>query len=208
MMRRRHPQDKYFAERDEHNQPTEPMAQVILSPSSFRGPNGGVSIDSEEIPVPEPREQPFPQQNVPALKPLGQTPEAFAHPFLPPTPASGNGRRPADRTNSAPAPSRKARRPQPKRSPIPALVGLFFVIVQLLLLVRFALKLIAAYDNNAWVNIIYGISDFFILPFRLLFQNAAFSLGGVEVYTLLAILIYGLLTRILVRFLKAILNSR
>jgi hypothetical protein len=86
-------------------------------------------------------------------------------------------------------------------------VGLFFVAVQLLLLVYFALQLIALPGKTPWVGLIYTTGSLFLLPFRLLMQNVAVPIP-VEVYTLLAILIYGLLSRILVRFLKILLRSR
>lgn len=98
---------------------------------------------------------------------------------------------------------------QPKQSAFPPYVGAFFVGVQLLLLVRFLLRLLAWSGSNVLVGVIYAVSALFVLPFRLLVQITGLpSFNGLEIYTLLAILIYGLLSRILVRFLKALLNSR
>jgi len=57
------------------------------------------------------------------------------------------------------------------------------------------------------VGTIYTFSSIFVLPFRLILQSFAPALpSSIELYTLLAILIYGLLSRILVRFLKALLH--
>lgn len=152
------------------------------------------------------------------------TAQAPAYPYLPPAPVKKNksaGQRPAGGAASpllptSPAypvypvvPARPAKQVQPRQSPLPALVGAFFVGVQLLLLVRFMLKLMSVSSNAKWLILVYEVSDFFVFPFRLLLQNTVLSLSvSVEVYTLLAILVYGLFSRILVRFLKALLNSR
>lgn len=151
-----------------------------------------------------------------------------AYPYLPPAPVKKkrhDGQRPAGGAAASPLsptsqtsptypvypalPARPAKQVQPRLSPIPALVGVFFVGVQLLLLVRFMLKLLSMSGNAKWLSLVYEVSDFFVFPFRLLLQNTVLSLSvSVEVYTLLAILVYGLFSRILVRFLKALLNSR
>ena len=92
---------------------------------------------------------------------------------------------------------------------MPILVGMFFVAVQLLLLVRFVLKLFVISEDTTCVAIIYTISSLFVLPFSLLSQNVALPIPtSIELFTLLAILIYGLLSRILVHLLKAVLHSR
>jgi hypothetical protein len=102
---------------------------------------------------------------------------------------------------------------RPRHSSFPALVGLLFVLVQLLLLVRVVLLLLGQPSSIWWVGLIYSISSVFVLPFRLLLQNVNVPLiAGTELYNyllvLLAILLYGLISRILVRFLKALLHSR
>jgi hypothetical protein len=90
------------------------------------------------------------------------------------------------------------------------LVGVFFVAVQFLLLISFIARLMSLSSYQQWLQGIYGVSSIFLLPFRLLFEHITlpFSLTvGVEVYTLLAILVYGLLSRLLVRLLKVLLRS-
>jgi len=87
---------------------------------------------------------------------------------------------------------------------------MFFIAVQLLLLARFVLKLIRWPGSTVWAGAIYSVSNVFVLPFHLLLQNVALPaifLNTIEIYTLLAILTYWLLSRILVRLLKAILYS-
>ena len=141
--------------------------------------------------------------------------EPMAAIVLSPSPATGWQSQPPGGTIPVP-PSTRATRPahlQPRRSPFPLFVGAFFVLVQVLLLVRFMLQLFSQPHSAKWVQIVYSASSIFLQPFLLLLQNVALPIAvGKELYTwlviLIAILIYGLFSRILVRFLKALLNSR
>jgi hypothetical protein len=68
-------------------------------------------------------------------------------------------------------------------------------------------------SNDLWVGLVYTLSAIFVLPFRLLLENIKIPiLYGTELYSdliiIFALLMYGLLSRILVRFLKALLHSR
>lgn len=197
---------------DEHDQPTEPSLPVVLPPISPTIPYGVPTVANEYIPVPQPHDRPFPYQDVAYGNPPYAAPATPVYPVLPPTPEMGNGRRPpggaipgypigSDRGNASVSTSRA------RRSSLPLLVGIFFVLVQLLLLTRFVLILLAFPASTTWVGNIYTLSSIFVLPFRVLLQSFAPALpSSVELYTLLAILIYGLLSRILVRFLKALLH--
>ena len=94
-----------------------------------------------------------------------------------------------------------------------ALVGLFFLGVELVLLLRLLFLLFGAQTSNVWVAFVYTVSTFFLLPFFLLLENVKIPLlNGTELYSDLlivcAIFVYGLLSRILVRLLKALLNLR
>src|SRR5205085_6622209 len=96
-MRRQHPDN--FGEMDEHDSPTEPMVQVVLSPFSSTTPysNGinGASTVSAGIPTPASYEQPFPQESTPNYPQPGmfyQHPDAQVYPVLPPISAINNGR--------------------------------------------------------------------------------------------------------------------
>jgi hypothetical protein len=215
-MRRKQPQDKRFEEFDEHNQPTEPMSQVMLTPfSSPTHASGGTTV-----PVPQADERAYPTQNGNGFLAPGSRNRSRispAYPFLPATPGYGrNGRPPGGAYPKDPddieQPAKK-RRTKPRRSSFPVLVGLFFVLVQLLLLVRVVLQLLGQPGSILWVGLIYNISSLFVLPLRLLLENVNVPLiAGTDLYNylliLFAILLYGLISRILVRFLKALLNSR
>jgi hypothetical protein len=198
---------------DEHNQPTEPMPRFVLSPSSPTIPNEEPLLEDPTIPMPVPSEQPFPQQqvsNVPPSPPA-YNPAPAPYPYLPPAPAISVGDRLAGGTvPGQPGKTRgSVKTTQIRRSRIPLLVGLLFVAVQLVLLMRVVLNLINLTAGSGWVDSIYIVSGIFVMPFRQLFMNVNLPIPiSMQVYTLLAILVYGLLSRILVRFLKMLLNSR
>ncbi len=198
------PKDSYLDELDEHNQPTEPLPPPNASPFA-------PTEDDSFIPAPQPYERPFPQQVV-LPGPTGGLPPGSAYPQLPPTSVAGGWERPPGGVIPAvPATTQKPLRSTPRRSPWPILLGLFFVAVQLLLVVRFVLKLISWPANSGWVGIVYGVSEVFVWPFQLLWKSLTLPIpipGALELFTLLAIVAYWLLSRILVHLLKAILRSR
>ncbi|HEY7415854.1 MAG TPA: hypothetical protein VH593_11725 [Ktedonobacteraceae bacterium] len=91
----------------------------------------------------------------------------------------------------------------------PILVGLCFISIQFLLLFRFVLKLLDVMTNQGLVGTIYGVSDLFVLPFALFWQQIPLKLPAqIEVYTLVAIIGYGIISRIVVRSLKLIIIPR
>ena len=190
---------------DEHNQPTEPMMPVFLPPSATVA--GGTPTNADDVlslPAPQPHERPFPYQAISN----NATPHRSQQPA---GPVINNGGRqsPGDVPPAQPIAAGnpvQTTGPSPRRSSWPLSVGLFFVTVQLLLLVRFVLKLFALAESTAWIGLIYTISGIFVLPFRLLLQNILPFSQVLEIYTLLAILVYGLLSRLLVRLLKAVLR--
>lgn len=165
-----------FENFDEHDQPTEPMSAIILSP--------------------RPPEAPPPQ----------------IYPVLPPSPLRSRNGRPAGGalTPGAGAPMQPV---YPRRSSIPLLVGVFFVAVQLVLLARVILLLFGVPGNTLWIELVYASSSVCAWPFRLLLEHVSWPVPiGAELTnylaSLLGVLGYGLLSRILVRFLKALLHSR
>lgn len=208
------PYDEYFQELDEHNAPTEPL-KTFHPPSNFAGISSGEPfVFDEPVPAPIPYEHPFPALGNAPANPYPVSTAAPAYPVLPPLPTSPDNkkrRRPTGGTSPVyPEPSKPMLQARINHTFIPLFVGTFFVALQLLLLVRFALKLLGPYGLNGsvpWVALIYAVSNLFVLPFRLILHNVSLPIPiSLELYTLLAILAYGLLSRILVRFLKAILR--
>ncbi len=175
---------------DEHSEPTEPLPP--LPASAF----------ADEATTPHEPTLPLPPPPLVLPKP------PLSYPTLPPAPAQADGLPSVypylpERPGQRPATPSSASKGQ-KRSVIPHLVGLCFVAVQLLLLVRFVLKIIALSADTTWVGLIYLISNLFIWPFTWLFQSIQLPITiNIEFYTLLAILVYGLISRLLVKLLKA-----
>ena len=99
-----------------------------------------------------------------------------------------------------------------RRRLLPACVGLFFLCVQLLLVVRLGVRFLDLSPDITWAALVTDVSETFVLPFQLLwFQIPLVSTllpVKIEVYTLVAILAYRVLSRLLVGILKVILKSR
>lgn len=73
------------------------------------------------------------------------------------------------------------------------IVYLVFGILEALLVIRFILKLLAANPDAGFSNLIYAITQPFVLLFQGVFPDAATRGSILEVSTLLAILVYALL---------------
>jgi len=205
---------------DDHNAPTEPMSAIILSPRSvptysIGGGNGVVGYNQPTIPAPLPPEIPFPQNGQPGPS-YAYAPEAsHVYPVLPPAPAvHGNG---GSRPPGGAAPFAERAKPfssNPRRSSFPTFVGMLFVLAQLILLVRVVLLLFSVSSaSNIGVELLYASGALLAWPLHVLLDhlNLPTQIGGDLINylaALIAILLYGVVARILVRFLKAVLNSR
>lgn len=66
-------------------------------------------------------------------------------------------------------------------------------VVEGLLMIRFGLKLLQANAGAFFTNLIYTLSDVFVLPFVAVFQNMTVADSVFEWTTLLAMLVYWLL---------------
>lgn len=177
-----------------HNQTTEPF-DFGVSPYAPTVTGNRLPPDTPPIAMMRPG---LPQQ-VPAQPPL-----IGAYPFLPP-PVRQNGQatsQPQD-AGIAIAGGRRLRRL------FPALVGLCFVAVQVLLLADFALQGFGQWNNTFWVNVVYVISAIFILPMQTLVHLLPPPISiPTQIVTLLAILLYGMISRVVVRCLKLLLHTR
>lgn len=63
-----------------------------------------------------------------------------------------------------------------------------------LLALRFLLQLLAANQGNAFVDFVYGLSSFFVMPFWGIFGEPTYGQSQFETSTLVAIIVYALLT--------------
>jgi hypothetical protein len=92
---------------------------------------------------------------------------------------------------------------------IPFGVGMCFVTIQILLLLRFAFKLCNPTTAISGVRLVYALSDIVLLPLLALLPpltQAIFT--RVEPYTILAIVLYGFFSRLIVHLLKVLLKVR
>ena len=197
-----------------HNfeEPTEPMSQVFLPTYSDPTFQTGLSTGRNAIPAPQLEEVPFPKSSVNPVDISGLPATPPMYPILPPATADiRNGGSPGVAGVYPGKPGTFVQR-QTRRSKFPALVGLFFLAVECLLLLRLLLSLFGAPMSNVWVGLVYTVSTFFLLPFFLLLQNVKIPLiNGTALYSALvivgAIFVYGFLSRIFVRFFKTLLNA-
>lgn len=195
---------------DDRDSPTEPMIPIILAPRSPVPPQGdsaGNGVAAEPT---------LPLRTANPLSPMPETP--LNHAVLPPpSQANPDGalHTVLPGSNDVPvlpaSPAEAVAPVLPGRSPVPTVIGVCFLAVQVILLVRVLLLLFNAKSSAIWVHAFYIFSSAFALPFRLLLDHiqplAKFGPDVINyVAPLVAILIYGLISRILVRFLKALLN--
>lgn len=90
---------------------------------------------------------------------------------------------------------------------MPLGVGMCFVSIQILLVMRFTAKLCNLTTSLPWVRTVYALSDVVLLPLYALLpplKQAIFT--RIEPYTILAIVLYGLSSRVIVRLLKLLLR--
>jgi hypothetical protein len=210
MLRWRRPQNKSAQELNEYNEPTEPLFPTVGATVS----GGDIAPTEEVLPAPQARQQPLPQQQAQDVSQQywpAPPPAAAVYPVLPPAAVIYPGYQPAG--SAGKIQPEKAQKPAQavgsRRSPIPLFVGMFFVAMQFLLLISFVARLFNL--ASMWLEVIYAISMLLLLPFRLLFEHITlpFSMTiDVEIYTLLAILVYALVSRLLVHLLKLLLHSR
>ena len=201
---------------DEHDSPTEPMSAIILSPYSVASPSPGGGNGMElngvsTIPAPQPPEVPFPRNGQPVVPSVSLPETPGVYPVLPASPLKqGSGQPPG---GAGFAGKVRPARAHPRQSSIPIVIGALFVMAQLILLVRVVLSLFGVPAANKLIELVYGGGTVLAWPLRLLLEqlpHPAQSGGDLIGYLagLIAIFVYGVLGRVLVRFLKALLNSR
>jgi len=195
-------------------EPTEPMSQVFLPPYSAPTFHAGALTDLNDVPTPQMDERPFPKSGANPVEISRSPAPPTVYQVMPPvSPESHNSGPPGGVIPSVhPGKPDAFVRRQTRRNSFPALVGSFFLLVELLLLLRLLFLLFGVQTSSVWVAFVYTVSTFFLLPFFLLLENVKIPLlNGTELYSDLlivgAIFVYGLLSRILVRLFKALLNS-
>lgn len=211
---------------DEHNQPTEPMPRFVLpaypppimqASSPFAEPTISTVPQAPAPPlqqVPLLPDVPSPQQVLQPQQPLQYPQPMQAYNPYPNNPTFAGGASPVlsvlpVQPQGTQAQQKKKDNKKQLRPRQPLYVGFFFVAVQFLLLARFVMNLFNLPTDNVWRAIVFTFSDVFLWPFSLLFRQMPLpATVGPELYTLLAVLIYGIASRILVRLLKTLLHTQ
>ncbi|HEY1456534.1 MAG TPA: YggT family protein [Candidatus Dormibacteraeota bacterium] len=86
----------------------------------------------------------------------------------------------------------------PARRAVEAIYLVFGIIVGLLV-IRMVLKLLGANAAAGFANFIYGVTDFFLAPFRNLLPTVGNSQAQLEMSVVIAILVYLLIAWVLAR---------
>ncbi|HLI71078.1 MAG TPA: hypothetical protein VKV19_15070 [Ktedonobacteraceae bacterium] len=197
----------------DYSQPTEPVESVGLPPTAPVYPGGGWSPDSATVPAPHPKTRPMSPGMMQPPPYMAPYPTA-AYPVLPPPPykkyrGTPPGGAAIDYPDYPDYPL--VRLSRWRRSPLPGLVGAFFVLVQLMLLVRVGCILFNVQSAAPWFTLLVAASNLLVSPMHWLVAKINLtSMEGIQLFTdleyLLAILAYGLFSRLLVRLLRAVLN--
>ena len=86
-------------------------------------------------------------------------------------------------------------------------IALVFTVVEVLLLVRFTLKLLGANAEQPLASAIYGITEPLVSPFRGIFAQPA-GTPVVEVATILSVIFFVLLAALIVAIVRAVTGKR
>jgi uncharacterized protein YggT (Ycf19 family) len=86
-------------------------------------------------------------------------------------------------------------------------IALVFTVLEVLLLVRFTLKLLGANEDQPLASAIYGITEPLVAPFRGIFAQPA-GTPVVEIATLLSIIFFVLVAALIVAIVRAVTGKR
>jgi len=86
-------------------------------------------------------------------------------------------------------------------------IALVFTVLEVLLLVRFTLKLLGANADQPMVSAIYGITEPLVGPFRGIFAQPA-GTPVVEIATILSVIFFVLLAGLIVAIVRAVTGKR
>ncbi len=196
-MGRQQPHNGVFGPED-YNQPTEPLERVVP-------PVQIPPIYSQQSAVPAQQSTIYTQPEPSPAYPYAAPSHAQVYPVLPPE------TRYAPETQRPPGGQGRYRRTRRRKSPLPALAGLVFFLIQLILLGRVACMFLSVSATNIWLALLFATSDLLAWPARWLASHLNLSLlAGTQLLVymefLVIILAYGLFARLLVRFLKFVMN--
>jgi uncharacterized membrane protein len=81
------------------------------------------------------------------------------------------------------------------------IIYFLFGVLEVLLAVRIVLHLLAANAGNVFADLIYGLTNPFVVPFATLLANPAIGAGVLEITTIIAMIAYAILAWIIGRIL-------
>ncbi len=81
------------------------------------------------------------------------------------------------------------------------IIWYLLTIIEVILLLRFVLRLLAANPNAGFTDFIYSLSLVFVAPFLAVFRNTAVQGSVFEWTTLLAMIVYYVIALILIKLL-------
>lgn len=87
---------------------------------------------------------------------------------------------------------------------IASLIKYFTILLELLLGIRVVFKFLGANAKAEIVQLIYGISDFFTMPFKFIFPNISINGGIIDFVAISAIIGYLILVLIILKLFKII----
>ena len=86
-------------------------------------------------------------------------------------------------------------------------IALVFTVLEVLLLVRFTLKLLGANEDQPLASAIYGVTEPLVAPFRGIFTQPA-GTPVVEIATLLSIIFFVFVAALIVAIVRAVTGKR
>ena len=87
---------------------------------------------------------------------------------------------------------------------IAGLIWLLFGALDVLIVLRVVLKLIAANPTNGFSSFIYGFTDIFLSPFNNLIASPVVGNGVFEISSLVALVVYSLVAWLIVRLFRLV----
>jgi uncharacterized protein YggT (Ycf19 family) len=86
-------------------------------------------------------------------------------------------------------------------------IALVFTVLEVLLLIRFTLKLFGANADQSLVSAIYGVTEPLVAPFRGIFAQPA-GTPVIEIATILSIIFFVLVAALIVAVVRAVTGRR
>ena len=87
---------------------------------------------------------------------------------------------------------------------ISGLIWLLFGVIDGLIALRIVLKFIAANPTSEFARFLYSLTDVFLAPFAGLVGSPVIGSGVIEIYSMIAIVVYALLAWLVVRLFRLI----